>query len=57
MRPKNPKPQYKLRLDKLLYETFKLKCKTEGVRPNEVVERLIWLYLEKPFIIKFLEGE
>jgi len=24
LRPKNPKPQFKVRLDKLLWETFKL---------------------------------
>ncbi|MEM3726717.1 MAG: hypothetical protein QXK98_07660 [Candidatus Bathyarchaeia archaeon] len=57
MRPKNPKPQFKIRLDPIIWKTFKLKCKSEGLRPNSVVERLILLYLEKPFVIKFLEGE
>jgi hypothetical protein len=50
MRPKNPKPQFKIRLDKLVWETFKLECRRRGLKPNEVVENLIEIYLAHPII-------
>jgi hypothetical protein len=50
MRPKNPKPQFKIRLDKLVWETFKLECRRRGLKPNEVVENLIEIYLANPII-------
>jgi len=51
LRPKNPKPQYKIRLDPLTWETFKLECKRRGLKPNEVVEGLIEAYLSNPLIL------
>jgi len=50
LRPKNPKPQYKVRLNPLLWQTFKLECKKQGLKPNQVLEALIEAYLTNPLL-------
>lgn len=50
LRPETPKPQFKVRLDKLLWETFKLECKRRGLKPNETLEKLIRAYLSNPLL-------
>ena len=50
MRPKTGKPQFKVRLDRLLWETFKLECRRRGLKPNETLEKLIQAYLSNPLL-------
>ena len=51
MRPKILKPQFKIRMDPLIWRVFKLECKRRGLKPNMVLENLIETYINNPLIL------